>query len=330
MRTINRLYNHNASPVRCLLALTLIASAAWADENPVGQWTILTNDGTGDTESTLTVAEENGALSGTVVNDLFTLDISNPLFEDDTLTFTLTIDNQGQTLDLEFAGKVSGDTIEGQLTTEFGDIPLTGTRGLAVTPIGDWKIVTNAGGQETESTLMISQADGAISGTIVSDLGALDIANPSFEGNTLKFDISIDAQGQTLDLAFSGEITGNTMNITWASEFGDFPGTGTRGSTASPVGEWSVTTDFGGQSSDSIMTIAESDGTLSGTIATEDGTTLTMEDTSYEGNTLTFHIAIEAEGQDITFNITATINGDDLNGEIETEFGNFTVAATRN
>jgi hypothetical protein len=55
-----------------------------------------------------------------------------------------------------------------------------------------------------------------------------------------------------------------------------------------------------------------------------------MEDTSYEGNTLTFHIAIEAEGQDITFNITATINGDDLNGEIETEFGNFTVAATRN
>ena len=45
--------------------------------------------------------------------------------------------------------------------------------GVAVAdgPAGEWVIVTNAGGQETEATLNITESDGTVSGTITSDLG---------------------------------------------------------------------------------------------------------------------------------------------------------------
>ena len=70
--------------------------------------------------------------------------------------------------------------------------------GVAVAdgPAGEWVIVTNAGGQETEATLNITESDGTVSGTITSDLGTADLNNLKFEDGVLTFDIVIDAQGQ--------------------------------------------------------------------------------------------------------------------------------------
>lgn len=310
-----------------LLAFMLCAGVPSLAESPVGEWTIVTDAGGQVTESTLTIMEKDGELSGTIESDLGTLDIADPAFEDGVLTFDITIDAQGQLLELAFEGKIDGNVMDVSWASEFGDFPGEGSRGPGATPVGEWKIVTDAGGQVIESTLTISEKDGVISGTIDGDAGSQEIGEPSFDGNVLTFDITIDAEGQTLELAFSGTVDGDSMDITWGSDFGEFPGSGTRGG-ASAAGEWALVGDFGGQIIESTMTISEKDGEIMGSIAT-DTDTLELTSPTFEGDVLEFEITVDAEGQMLDMPFTGKIDGDTLEGTFATDFGDFQVTGTR-
>jgi len=311
-----------------LVALMLCVGVPSLAESPVGEWTIVSNAGGQESEATLTITEEDGKLSGTVVSELGSLDIEDPTFEDGVLKFDITIDAQGQVFELAFEGKIDGNVMDVSWGSDFGDFPGEGTRAVSATPIGEWKIVTDAGGQVIESTLTISEKDGALSGSIDGDAGSQEIGEPSVEGNVLTFDITIDAEGQSLELAFSGTIDGDSMDISWGSEFGDFPGEGTRGGGVSLAGEWAMVGDFGGQIIESTMTISEKDGEIMGSIAT-DTDTMELTDLSLEGDVLEFEITVDAEGQMLDMPFTGKIDGDTLEGTFATEFGDFQVTGTR-
>jgi len=194
---------------------------------PVGEWEIITDAGE-EIVSTLIITEENGELTGSMTSDIGEGPIENASFADSVLSFDITIDAEGQELALAFEGTIDGDSIDVNWTSDLGEFPAVGTRGDGGPPVGEWTVVTDAGGQESEATLTIIEDGGSIAGTIASDQGTLEIGDPAFEDGVLTFDITIDAEGQQLDLSFSGTVDGDTMHVTWGSDLGDFPGVATR------------------------------------------------------------------------------------------------------
>jgi hypothetical protein len=50
----------------------------------------------------------------------------------------------------------------------------------------------------------------------------------TFEGNTVNFEVTVDAQGQPLLLDFNGTVNGDSLEGSFGSDFGQFAVTGTR------------------------------------------------------------------------------------------------------
>src|SRR5690606_21066597 len=60
--------------------------------------------------------------------DLGATPLENITVMDNAVTFTANVNAQGMALALDFSGTIAGDTLAGNFDTEFGAIPVTGTR----------------------------------------------------------------------------------------------------------------------------------------------------------------------------------------------------------
>jgi hypothetical protein len=66
------------------------------------------------------------------------------------------------------------------------------------------------------------------SGIMGSDLGDQAVEGVIMDGNTISFNVDIDAQGQVLSLSFSGAVAGDTLTGVFESDFGAFDVLGIR------------------------------------------------------------------------------------------------------
>ena len=82
----------------------------------------------GTQRPTLTITGTAESLAGVLAGELGELELTDVLFTDGVLSFETSVEFQGQVLDLDFEGTVTGDTIEGGFDTPFGPIPATGAR----------------------------------------------------------------------------------------------------------------------------------------------------------------------------------------------------------
>lgn len=315
----------------CLLALTICGTSAWAAEGPIGVWTLVSNPG-GPEESTatLTIAEDGGALTASVAGEGGGMETSDPSFEDGVLKFSVTVDVQGQQITFNFVGKVDGDSVEGNWLSDIGTFPVIGTRGGGASPVGEWTLVSNVNGAESESTLTITEAKGSISGSIASDLGVLDITNPSFQDGLLKFDIIIDAQGQEFALGFEGKIDGNSMQGTWTSEYGDIQSTGIRAGAddgATPIiGTWNLQTTSDLGTNDRKLVVNKD---LSGTYGGGDLGEFAISNVKSSGNEIEFDFTLEAQGMELPCHVTASIDGSSIEGTLDFGMGQATFTGER-
>ena len=93
--------------------------------------------------------------------------------------------------------------------------PLAGSWDTTViTPVGEqagvWTFLDDGTG-----IMSSDQGDQAIDGVVV-------------DGNSVSFDVDIDAGGQSLNLSFSGMVEGDSLTGAFGSDFGDFDVTGSR------------------------------------------------------------------------------------------------------
>ena len=92
--------------------------------------------------------------------------------------------------------------------------------------VGVWGVEMNTPLGNIPATLTINE-DG--SGSMGADqLGEAPISGITFDGNSVAFETSIDAQGQSLTLQFNGSIDGDSLNGEFGSDFGSFGVTGSR------------------------------------------------------------------------------------------------------
>ena len=91
--------------------------------------------------------------------------------------------------------------------------------------IGSWSvdISTPVGDQ---SGVWTFPGDGT--GIMGSDLGDQAIEGVMMDGDTISFNVDIDAGGQALSLSFSGIVAGDTLTGAFESDFGAFDVSGTR------------------------------------------------------------------------------------------------------
>jgi imidazolonepropionase-like amidohydrolase len=95
------------------------------------------------------------------------------------------------------------------------------------------------------------------------------------------------------------------------------------------VGQWNITIQVPGQSTESVVTITDDGGSLSGTIAS-DGDSRNLSGVSLDGDNLTFGSKFEAGGQSISLSFDLIIDGDNIEGSVKAGgFGSFDVEGSR-
>ncbi len=103
---------------------------------------------------------------------------------------------------------------------------LIASTSFAVDPAGTWRWEHQdpASGQTIKDVLTLSSANGNISGSYEMAGVAYDVNNGKLDGNTLSWEFNLDAEGQVINISFSGTISGDaiagTVNI---GDFGEFP-----------------------------------------------------------------------------------------------------------
>ena len=93
-----------------------------------GNWNIIMNTPMGDRSATLSVKSAGGTLTGTQAADGNSTEIFDGAANGDDVSWKISITNP-MPLTLEFTGKVSGDSISGEMGIgPMGSFPFTGTR----------------------------------------------------------------------------------------------------------------------------------------------------------------------------------------------------------
>jgi len=98
-----------------------------AATNPfVGEWNIIMKTAMGERPSTLIIAED---LSGSMVSEKTgSSPITNVKVDGNSVAFSSVLNAMGRAIDLEFAGTIEGDNLNGKFSSSFGVFTTTGTR----------------------------------------------------------------------------------------------------------------------------------------------------------------------------------------------------------
>jgi hypothetical protein len=121
-----------------LIAALSLAAPLWAADSPVGAWATTVTVQEMKIESTMTVAQgpsgytveiKDGAMPGALA-DAAPMPgvISDVVVDGAKFSFKRALTTRQGAMNLAYAGTVTGDSLAGEITSDFGPIPLTGVR----------------------------------------------------------------------------------------------------------------------------------------------------------------------------------------------------------
>ena len=216
-----------------------------------------------------------------------------------------------------------------KLCAVVGAFTLVGQASIAFAaenPVGRWEIDIDAQGQPTAVTLDITEEDGALTGTIASDLGEYPVTEVSFEDGVLKFNLDIADLG--FSFSFEATIEGDKIEGNFNSpDIGDLPASGTReGKKISIVGTYDlmVESDLGNNAR--TLVIHED---MTGTYGGGDFAAFPISNVKVEGNQLTLEVTLQVQGNELPSRITLAIDGDEVTGKLDYGQGEASIVGKR-
>ncbi len=93
-----------------------------------GTYKLTVNTPMGTQNPTLTLAEDGGAVSGSMAGQMGTQEFSGGTAEGNEASWDMTISAMGQEIKLSCTAKVDGDSISGQMSSPMGAADYTGQR----------------------------------------------------------------------------------------------------------------------------------------------------------------------------------------------------------
>ena len=216
-----------------------------------------------------------------------------------------------------------------KLCSSLGTFALVGLASLASAaegPVGQWDLQVDAQGQAMDATLDIKEADGALTGTIASDLGEYPVTDVTFEGGVLKFTLDMSDQGFTL--AFEGTIEGDKIEGNFNSpDIGDIPASGMRGGKKiSVAGTYNLMVESELGNNPRKLVINDD---LTGTYGGGDFDAFPISNVTLEGNELTLDVTLQVQGNELPSKITLTIDGNKVTGTLDYGQGEASIVGTR-
>ncbi|HIA47038.1 MAG TPA: hypothetical protein EYN96_03495 [Candidatus Hydrogenedentes bacterium] len=305
-----------------LLLCSWVGTSYAADPSGTWRWEHEDLEGSGEmVPDVLDITVENNTVSGTYMTPDAELPVENASIDGDTLHFELNIDTPDGNLNLAWTGTISGDDVTGTIKFgDFGEFPWEAKRDAVANALGTWRWEHDdpTTGGTIKDVLTIRSADGEVGGTYKMGDVSYEVKNGKLDGNTLSWEFELDADGQLLNIRFSGVISGDevtgTVNL---DQFGEFPWAGTR----DPAGdEWILTLSLpdGSERTDRMM-LSEIDGQYSGTYHA-DGIDVNLEDFTVD-DTGSFSFTVNVPEIGLTSEFSGTSDGDNATGVIEFDAG---------
>ena len=204
------------------------AAGATADAN--GKWNLTVEAQGQKLPVTLILKQDGDKVSGSLESMLGKGEIAGAKVTGNKLVGTAKTEMQGQAVELNINGTITGDTMKGVINSSipgFPPLPFEGKRegGGAVQPpaktddkmptaakgniAGKWKIDTNANGQPVTVNVDFKQDGDKLSGTITSDIGGGTVKSGNVSGKKVKAALEIDFQGQPLEVTLDGNLDGD-------------------------------------------------------------------------------------------------------------------------
>jgi len=217
----------------CLLSLTALSTPLIANEvkesrNPTGTWCWERNIGGNVIESRLRLQLDGKSISGTYDNQNVDVEIEQGTFDGKEFNIHFDVDFDGNTIRLEFNGKVDDDKLVGTIGVNNGEeFPWEARRATEPADVrGIWKLeVQTPDGQLHLPSVHIQHRRNRFSGSYVSELvGELALTDISLKQNELRF-TARNAADPPVILKYVGKPHGSTMNGELTYSLGDQKGT---------------------------------------------------------------------------------------------------------
>lgn len=303
-----------------VLAIACSIAAAQDAPDPVGNWDVVVDMGGTPLNATMQVHKNaDASYGGKLQSPMGELELEKVDYKPgENITFGATIGEGDTAISFSFDGKfTSPDTFEGNLVSEtLGTLPVKGTRagtGGGGNPlVGVWDVTSDSQLGKLERKLIVYK-DGT--GKYVTDTDNA-ISNLKVEGQNVTFNVTVDAQGQELPLAFTGTVNGDALNGTFGVDGQEMATVaGTKSKTdivATAVGKWAFVaeTPAGPYNGDLIIDAAKT-----GKLISDEGEA-ELKNLGADGDKLTYDMSVMYQGQayDVTF--LGTVDGDTMEGDL--------------
>lgn len=190
-----------------------VTGAGLAQElDPTGDWDIEIDMGGSPMMASLTVMKnDDGTYSGTLNSPMGELTLENVVYvPGESLSFNETVGEGETAMEFKFEGLFSGpDNFEGFLESAMGSMTVKGKRAALESPIaGTWKITSESPIGTLERDLVVYKSGKA---KYVTEEQSFTVENLTVEANAVKFDVTLEIQGQELPLAFEGTYDGDSL-----------------------------------------------------------------------------------------------------------------------
>ena len=168
-----------------------------------GTWELTSVSQLGEIKRQLVIAAD---MSG-VYGDDIKRPIQNLKLDGDKVTFDVSIAIQDQEMALSFAGKIENEKITGKYTIAGNEVADVTAVKVVVSPVaamvGNWTVTTSTEQGDLPGTLIIKED---LSGTMGNEETSFPIRDLRFEEGYITFRLTIDMQGNEIQMEFWGNI----------------------------------------------------------------------------------------------------------------------------
>lgn len=209
-----------------LVASLTLALSAMADDGFVGKWTI-TQEAQGQQRvSTVTIGDNTGTWEG----QRGSTPLANVKIENDKLTFSRTMERDGQEFTIEYEATLVDGRLTGKMITPRGEREFTAVRASdKPTFVGHWDIDLEIQGNPIQAKLDITEADGTLKGHWSSPRGESDLDNVAIKDDALTFSRKMERDGQEFTIGYTAKIVDGKLAGTMVTPMSEMPFTGTQG-----------------------------------------------------------------------------------------------------
>lgn len=296
--------------MRLLLAAGLgfvMLPGALEAADPVGTWRWEHEDlqGRGIVKDAVTFRRDKDGLTGTYEGIDGKYELKSVEFDGDQLKWSFDVEVDGSTINIAFSGKISGDDVKGAVVLgDYGEFPWTAERDAAkpMDPIGTWRWEHEdlQGRGIVKDVVVFRREKDKLTGTYEGVDGKFELKSVEVDGDQLKWNFDVEVDGTTINVAFSGKVTGDDVKGSVVlGDYGEFPWEAKRDPAPAPAppGTWNLSINMpDGSVSDAVLKI-EQDKEGSRTTYTTNGQDFDIEDlTVSEEGAFTFTLNVEDYG----------------------------------